>query len=340
LSFFALSLSFVPPVRAQFLQTEYQQRRAALLARMPDGVLLVLGSREPVEDYLSFYQNPSFNYLTGFLEPDAALVVVKSGAATASTTFVEPRDPSREVWTGTRLGVDGVRERLGIQGRNTGELGQVLDSLAAQGLPFFVVGDFPSGDLGTEDATLTVDQQLLSALRRRHPTLIVKVVNSLVEQLRGKKSNSELAMIRKAVDITVMAQRAAMQAVAPGMNEFEIQALIEYTFRRNGADRPSFASIVGSGPNATTLHYNADNRVIGHNDIVVMDVGASYKGYAADVTRSVPASGFTRSNSGRSTASFAMRRLRPNGRPSSAPPRISCPIRLRRSSPPVSLDWA
>jgi Xaa-Pro aminopeptidase len=82
-----------------------------------------------------------------------------------------------------------------------------------------------------------------------------------------------------------------MAAIEPGMNEFEIQALIEYTFRRNGADRPSFSTIVGSGPNSTTLHYNLDDRFIEPNDVVVMDIGASYKGYAADVTRTVPASG-------------------------------------------------
>ena len=88
-----------------------------------------------------------------------------------------------------------------------------------------------------------------------------------------------------------MAQKEAMAAIEPGMNEFEIQALIEYTFRRNGADRPSFSTIVGSGPNSTTLHYNLDDRFIEPNDVVVMDIGASYKGYAADVTRTVPASG-------------------------------------------------
>jgi Xaa-Pro aminopeptidase len=82
-----------------------------------------------------------------------------------------------------------------------------------------------------------------------------------------------------------------MAAVEPGMNEFEIQALIEYTFRRNGADRPSFSTIVGSGPNSTTLHYNVDDRFIEPGDVIVMDIGASYKGYAADVTRTVPASG-------------------------------------------------
>jgi Xaa-Pro aminopeptidase len=89
----------------------------------------------------------------------------------------------------------------------------------------------------------------------------------------------------------VKAQKEAMAAMEPGMNEFEIQALIEYTFRRNGADRPSFSTIVGSGPNSTTLHYGLDDRFIEPNDVVVMDIGASYRGYAADVTRTVPASG-------------------------------------------------
>jgi len=93
------------------------------------------------------------------------------------------------------------------------------------------------------------------------------------------------------VNITVGAQRDAMRLIEPGMNEFEVEGLIEYDFRRNGADRPSFSTIVGSGPNSTTLHYNADARFIEANDMIVMDIGASYRGYAADVTRTVPADG-------------------------------------------------
>jgi Xaa-Pro aminopeptidase len=128
-------------------------------------------------------------------------------------------------------------------------------------------------------------------LKSAHPNLKVVPFTSNVEAARGTKSAAELAYIKQAVDITVMAQREAMAAIEPGMNEFEIQSLIEYTFRRNGADRPSFSTIVGSGPNSTTLHYNLDDRFIEPNDMIVMDIGASYKGYAADVTRSVPANG-------------------------------------------------
>jgi Xaa-Pro aminopeptidase len=286
--FFALSVTPIAAAPAQFAATEYAQRRTALLAQIPDGVVLALGAHEPAQDYLSFYQSPSFNYLTGFLEPDAALVIVKSGGSVTSTLFVEPRIPAREVWVGARLGVDGAQRRTGLAARESGDLGRVLDSLASTGLPWYVVGDFASDDPG---GALSADQQFVAALRKSHPTLVVKNANGAVLQLRAMKSPSELAEIRQAAEITARAERDAMQALAPGMNEFEIQALVEYTFRRNGADRPSFASIIGSGPNATTLHYNLDDRFIERGDLVVMDIGASYKGYAADVTRSIPASG-------------------------------------------------
>jgi Xaa-Pro aminopeptidase len=286
----ALTIAPSGGARAQFASSDYAQRRAALLAKIPDGIVIALGAHEPVQDYLSFYQSPSFNYLTGYLEPDAVLVLTKSGSATTSTLFVEPRVPAREVWVGARLGVDAARQRTGIATRVIGEWPAVLDSLASARLPMYVVGDFSTED-GGAGAALTPDQQLVTALRQRHPGLVVKVATPIVEQLRGTKSSGELALIRTAADITARAARAAMLAVEPGHNEFEIQALIEYVFRRNGSERPSFASIVGSGPNATTLHYNADDRFIERGDLVLMDIGASYKGYAADVTRTIPASG-------------------------------------------------
>jgi Xaa-Pro aminopeptidase len=125
--------------------------------------------------------------------------------------------------------------------------------------------------------------------------LVVKDVTPLVARLRGTKSPAELALIRKAAEITVAAHREAMAAAEPGMNEFELQALVEYTFRRNGAHRPSFSTIIGSGPNSTTLHYNANDRFMSAGEVAVMDIGASYRGYAADVTRTIPLSGtFTR----------------------------------------------
>jgi Xaa-Pro aminopeptidase len=208
---------------------------------------------------------------------------------------VQPRLPSREVWTGSRLGVEGIGKLTGMRGRSVEDLPKVLDSLASVGVAMSVVGDLGDGSGGNGAAALlaahTPDRQIFERLRATHTGLKVTPFNDAVERARGRKSAAEQRYIRQAVDITVLAQREAMAAIEPGMNEFEIQSLIEYTFRRNGADRPSFSTIVGSGPNSTTLHYNADDRFIEANDVVVMDIGASYKGYAADVTRTIPASG-------------------------------------------------
>jgi Xaa-Pro aminopeptidase len=292
----ALAALLLPGVLVAQSRQEYAQRRMMLQTKLPaDGVLVVLGAQEPPQDYLSFNQAPSFYYLTGFKEPDAALLMIKKGGQISSSTmFVRPRQPSREVWTGTRLGTDGIWELTGIRGRPANDLLPVLDSLAKAGQSFQFIGELgprDEGEDGPARVSRTADEQLVDRLKRLHPGVTVAIANDQVEQLRGTKSPAELALIKQAVDITVRAQKEAMSALRDGMNEFEIQALIEYTFRRNGADRPSFSTIVGSGPNSTTLHYNADDRFIGVNDLVVMDIGASYKGYAADVTRTVPATG-------------------------------------------------
>jgi len=291
-----LSALLFPIVAGAQSQQEFAARRAAIVGPLSDGVLVALGAHEPAQDYVGFVQSPSFYYLTGFKEPDAALIVVKQGGQVVSSTmFVQPRLPSREVWTGSRLGVEGIGKLTGMRGRSVEDLPKVLDSLASAGVAMSVVGDLGDGGGGNGAAALlaahTPDRQIFERLRATHAGLKVTPFNDAVERARGKKSVAEQRFIRQAVDITVLAQREAMAAIEPGMNEFEIQALIEYTFRRNGADRPSFSTIVGSGPNSTTLHYNVDDRFIQPGDVIVMDIGASYKGYAADVTRTVPASG-------------------------------------------------
>jgi Xaa-Pro aminopeptidase len=274
------------------LQQEYRRRREAVAARLPDAVLLAIGAPEPRFDYLSFFQAPSFYYLTGFREPDAALVMMKRGGSVSTTMFVQPRIPAQEVWSGDRMGTDAVARLMGTAARPVADLRRALDSLLNTGLPLYVIGDIEADDSRDEgDRALTADEQLIASLRRTHSGLRVKSANRLVEEQRGTKSPTELAFIRQAVDITVRGHNEALHALKPGMNEFELQALIEYTFRRYGAERPSFASIVGSGPNSTTLHYNTDDRFIEPADVVVIDIGASYKGYAADVTRTLPASG-------------------------------------------------
>jgi Xaa-Pro aminopeptidase len=280
------------PLSAQIPQAEYAQRRAALAARLEDGVVLAIGAREPDHDYLAFFQTEPFKYLTGYDEPNASLVMVKRGSQVSSTLFVDRRDPAAEVWSGKRFGPEGATAATGIPARPVNELGEVLDSLLKATSRLYVVGQGQFSMRGDRaQQVLTRDEQVVRSLTARHPSVTVTPANTQVMLLRGKKSAAELDLIRKAAASTVEAQREAMRAMEPGMNEFEIQAVIEYTFRRNGADRPSFATIIASGPNSTTLHYNADDRFMNAGEVVVMDIGASYRGYAADVTRTVPVSG-------------------------------------------------
>ena len=277
---------------AQIPQAEYAQRREALAARIQDGVLLAIGGKEPVQDYLSFYQNEPFTYLTGYSEPNAVLVIVKRAGQTTATLFVEERSPAAEVWTGKRFGPEGATKATGLDARPVEQLRPVLDSLLNTATQLYVVGNVQfGGRQADEQRVLTPEDQFVRGVVATHPAVKVSSANMHVLMLRGAKSPAELDLIRKAVAITADAQREAMRAIEPGMYEFEVQSLIEYTFRRNGADRPSFSTIVGSGPNSTTLHYNADDRLMNAGEVVVMDIGASYRGYAADVTRTVPVNG-------------------------------------------------
>ncbi len=265
-----------PKAHAQILETEYTQRRAAVAERMRDGFLVLPGAPEPAHDYEDFAQNPNFFYLTGIGEPAAALVMVKHGAMLSATLFVQPRDPAREVWSGYRLGTDGARARTGLPARAVSTLNAFVDSLVAAHQVAYAPRE---------------QRELTARLRALNPSLTVLGIESFMRELRGTKSAAELDLIRKAIAITVDAQILAMRSISPGMNEFEIEGLIEYTFRRNGAHRPAFASIVGSGPNSTTLHYNRNDRFMNAGELVVMDIGASYRGYAGDVTRTVPVNG-------------------------------------------------
>ena len=276
------------PLNAQVLNSEFAQRRADLAAEIRDGMILAMGSAQPPEDYMNFYQNSPFRYVTGFLEPNASLVtLVTGGSIVEEFLFVNPRNPAEETWEGYRVGPVDAEVATGIQGRSVGELQAVFDSLIDGGRErVYAVGTYDSSSAIQNDVTQRVD-----ALLEGHSDLDVQPVSTQVNTLRGVKSGEEEDLIRRAATITSQAQREFMRAVAPGINEFEIQAIIEHTFRRYGAERPAFASIVGSGPNSTVLHYNTNDRFMEDGDMVVVDIGASYGGYAADITRTVPVNG-------------------------------------------------
>lgn len=286
----AATLASPAAAAAQIPADEYATRRAALLARVDSGVVLAMGGTEAVAHWPPFSQLPSFLYLTGHGEPDAALLLVKRRGATTATLFVPPRQPRMERYVGTRIGPAEVRAATGIAGRPLAELRTALDSLVGTGLPLHLVGDIRSQEYAATD-TLTRGAALVAALRRDRPQLAVQRIDTLVEQLRARKSAAEVALLRRATEISTRAHAEAMRAAAPGCTEGEIQALLEGTFRRLGAERPGYGSIVGSGPNALVLHYDASARTMRAGDLLLIDAAAELGHYSSDVTRTMPVSG-------------------------------------------------
>jgi len=270
-------------------RAEYAERRRALAAQMGEGVLVVPGAAEPAADYLPYAQNAPFQYLTGIEEPGAALVIVREGGSVQEHLYVMERRPEREIWEGAMLGTEGARQRTGIAARTNDRLIAELDALLDRHDVLYTVIDVPEAVTGIR--TLSHEQQILLRALGDRPGLEVRSLGDALSRLRAAKSPTELDLIRRAVYISVLAHREAMRAIQPGMNEFEIRGLVEYIFLRNGADGPAYASIVGSGPNATTLHYRDADRFMRAGELLLMDVGASYRGYAADVTRTFPVDG-------------------------------------------------
>jgi Xaa-Pro aminopeptidase len=269
---------------------EYASRRAALAESMSDGVLLVLGAPEPAADYLPYEQRSSFRYLTGITEPDASLLMEKRGGQVTERLFVLPRDPARETWEGRRLGADGARALSGVAAVSTRDrLLPELESYLERHTTLYTLGGAPPAP--TPGVTLDPEQQLVRAFAERRHGLRIVDLEPAVTRLRAYKSPAEIDLLRRAVHITVLAHHEAARAAEPGMNEFEIQALIEYTFRRLGAEGTGFSSIVGSGPNSTTLHYREADRFMQPGEVLLLDIGASYRGYTADLTRTIPLGG-------------------------------------------------
>ncbi|MFQ6044640.1 MAG: aminopeptidase P N-terminal domain-containing protein, partial [Candidatus Poribacteria bacterium] len=230
-----------------------------------------------------------FYYLTGFEEPNAVCLLAPEYEEHKFVLFVQPKDPKAEIWTGRRAGVEGAKEQFGADeaypiDKLDEELSKYLDNVSKI---YYRMG---------KDEEF--NQKIIDLIKRYQPRRQSDkgphtIVDSgeILHEMRLKKSTEEIELTQKAVDITVEAQRAAMKTVKPGMYEYELEALINYIYLKNGAVGPAYPPIVASGPNAIYLHYDANNRQIQDGDLVLIDTGAEYGYYDADVTRTIPANG-------------------------------------------------
>src|SRR5512133_607503 len=284
-----LGLGVMPTAGAQIPQREFAARREALAKRIDSGIVVAFGGRTPVTDFGPFHQIPAFHYLTNFDEPDAAFVMVVRRGVGAPALFVTPADPRAAFYYGWRPDSAAVRRTLGIPARPFAAFATVVDSLAGLGLPFYTLNDFEDADFARVDS-LTRGRVFMRGVAERHAGVVVKDGHTIVDELRAKKSDAEVALLKRAAEISSEGHRAAMLAPVP-QHEYELQAVLEYNFTRLGGTRPAYGSIVGSGQNGTQLHYMKDRGATKPGDLVVMDAAAEYEGYAADITRTIPVSG-------------------------------------------------
>jgi Xaa-Pro aminopeptidase len=204
--------------------------------------------------------------------------------------FVRPRDPEMEVWDGRRAGLEGARERFGADAAfPAAELdARLWDLLANHEELHYALGLDEEMDLRIAAAIARLRK---SEKRGKRPPRAVVDPRAALHELRLHKAPEEIAVLRKAAAITAEAHRAAMAMGRPGTFEYELEAIIDYTFRRSGGAGPGYATIVGAGDNATVLHYVENSRAIGPDDLVLVDAGCEYAYYTADITRTFPASG-------------------------------------------------
>lgn len=274
--------------------TVFARRREAFMQALGPRAVAVLHSPPEAhrngDQHFRFRQSSDIYYLTGFAEPDATLVLRPGAAAEQFVLFVRPRDREREVWDGRRAGVEGAVSDFGADvAYPAAELERRLLELVAGAEDLcYGLGYDPAFDAVI--ARLIADLRLRERRGQRPPRRVVDP-RTLLHEMRLRKSPEEVALLRQAAAITAEAHTAAMSAAAPGVGEHELEALIDYTFRRRGGSGPGYGTIVGSGANATILHYVDNDHPLRDGDLVLVDAGCEFQFYTADVTRTFPVSG-------------------------------------------------
>lgn len=300
-----------------FLSKDFhKERRQKLRAKLPANSVAVFFAN-PVRNRANdvdfvYHQDPNFFYLTGYTEPHSVLLVFKdkqiaaNGKAYDEIVFVQPRDARAEMWTGRRLGDEGVKNTLGFE--------QSFDNIEFRKYnidfsKFDKVLFYDFFDDERDDPTDSADlhdliqqfktkvnyptkNQLTVSREQRKNNLDMTALDGYMRDLRGVKTKEELGMIRRAVQVSCQGQIEVMKAIKPGMSEREIQGVHEFVFKKYQAEDVGYPSIVGAGHNGCILHYIENYKPeVSSKELILMDLGAEYHGYTADITRTIPING-------------------------------------------------
>ena len=269
-------------------------RRRRQLMRMAgdDAILVVPAAPERIrsrDTHYPYRQDSDFWYLTGFAEPDAVLVLVPGRRHGEALLFCRERDPEREAWDGPRVGPEGAVDALGMDDAYPiDDIDDILPGLIeGRSRVYYHLGRDTEFDLKLIGWLNQVRAQVRLGAQPPHEFL---ELGHLLDELRLFKSKEEIRLMQRAADISVAAHEAAMRAARPGIREYALQAELERVFRMHEAE-PAYGSIVGAGANACVLHYRANNAQARDGELVLIDAGAEYRGYAADITRTFPVNG-------------------------------------------------
>ncbi|MBP9925065.1 MAG: aminopeptidase P family protein [Cyclobacteriaceae bacterium] len=300
-----------------FLSKDFhKERRAKLRANLPPNSVAVffanaVRNRANDVEYV-YHQDPDFYYLTGYKEPDALLFVFKdmqraaNGANYNEILFVQPRNAQREMWTGRRLGEQGTKDVLGFQQAfNNSEFSRYkVDFAKFDKILFFDfkddVRDNPKDSSDLYDLIIQFKSKVKYSEKNVASLAVEPTKNNLdtkelavqMTNLRGIKTKEEIELVRKAVSISCMGQIEVMKAIKPGMSEREIQGIHEFVFKKYQAEDLGYPSIVGAGHNGCILHYIDNYKPsVSSKELILMDLGAEFHGYTADITRTIPISG-------------------------------------------------
>jgi len=275
----------------------YRARRDALLRTMREqsggGVALIPTAPEVPRNRDSLYpfrHDSYFYYLSGFPEPDALIALVAGPEGDRHLLFCREKNEEREIWDGFRYGPDAAREVFGFdEAHPIDDIRTRLPDLAADRPAVFT----PLGLFGDWDRQVTA---LLNEVRERArsgvaaPDAVVDV-RAALDTMRLVKDDEELRLMRRASRISAAAHRRAMEKARPGQHEYEVEAELTHEFLRQGAQAVAYSSIVASGPNACVLHYRDNNRAMQDGELLLIDAGCEYQGYASDITRTFPVNG-------------------------------------------------
>lgn len=271
----------------------YQMRRQKVMDAMEDGAVALLYSGIEVhvsaDEYAPFEANRNFFYLTGLRRDNMLLMLDKAAEEPKMTLFIERADPLQERWRGRKVTVEEAREISGLEqvvfiDTLESELDRVMTREDVNAL-YFDCYRHCGSDLASYNLVKAEEY------RKKYPGVAIKNMFPLVASLRMWKEEEEIAKMREAIRITDEALQCVMKKLKPGLKEYQVQAEFEYQIHYHGAEKPAFPTIAGSGKNGTMLHYGTNQDTCKDGSLILLDLGARYQGYNADITRTYPVNG-------------------------------------------------